>query len=102
MGNIRDVILKEFVEIIGLARNSLDQSGWDGGTTWRRYPNVNDYLRIRTRGLNLVRRVCGANSDHFQALQRLASGKEADQQPFLLGQCIGILEAAETISSETF
>lgn len=90
--DVRDRILDEFKGLIDECREIMRTGGFDG-RKWHKWPPTNDYLRIRTRGLNLVRRACGEKSDHFQALNHLATEKEA--QTYRLSECVGILEAAE-------
>jgi hypothetical protein len=90
--DVRDRILDEFKGLIAECREIMRAFGFDG-SLWHKHPRADDYLRIRTRGLNLVRRACGEKSDHFQALNRLATEKGA--QTYRLSECVGILEAAE-------
>jgi HEPN domain len=96
--DIRDRILQEFRGLISDCRGILKACGYrETELTWRIWPGDDDYLRIRTRALNLARRACGEDSDHFQSLFRLAKKDErdpADSQR--LPECLGILEAAET------
>lgn len=53
-----------------------------------------DYLRLRTRALNLVQRVCGKESEHYQELHRLAVGKGTATNNYYFSLCLGALEAA--------
>jgi len=52
------------------------------------------YFSFRTRALNLVGRACGADSDHYLQLRRLAEGEEAANTKFFYA-CLGIAEAAQ-------
>jgi hypothetical protein len=92
--DIRDSILKEFEGLISESRAILQACGFSKSGEWNTWPNPTDYLRIRTRALNLARRACGENSDHCQSLVRLANAKETET--LKLAECLGILEAAET------
>ena len=43
---------------------------------YQRFPALNDYYRFRTESMNLVRRSCGENSDHYRELNRIGETKE--------------------------
>jgi hypothetical protein len=53
------------------------------------------YVGFRTRAMNLVRRVCGDQSDHYQELARLAQDKSSATNGYFLPHCIAIVEAAQ-------
>jgi len=44
--------------------------------------------------MNLIRRSCGASSDHYQELKRLAEGQNSATNPYYLAHCLGVVEAA--------
>ena len=50
------------------------------------------YQEFKARALNLVRRACGADSDHYQQLLRLTDGA---REAALFGSCLGTVEAAQ-------
>lgn len=53
------------------------------------------YLEFRTRALNLVRRSCGADSDHYRRLDRIADAPPGDDRPRSFYDCMGIVKAAQ-------
>src|SRR5580765_5558790 len=55
---------------------------------------VEIYVRVRTSGMNLVRRVCGADSDHYIALERIAKDPDQSTNPHYLTHCLGSIRAA--------
>jgi hypothetical protein len=87
--NKTDQIVAEFEKLIQEGRSILSTSGWDGSDWEWRFPRVDDFFRIRTRGTNLVHKVCGQNSAHYREIASLP--KESIQLPGI----VGILEAAK-------
>lgn len=45
--------------------------------------------------MNLVRRSCGEDSDHYQALKRISEDQKTSTNSFYFDHCFGILEAAQ-------
>ena len=68
-----DLISERFGDLITEGREILSQCGWDGDYYQTHLPPPDDYLRLRTEAMNLVRRSCGEKSDHYQELWRLAT-----------------------------
>ncbi len=91
--DIRERILKEFSELTAESERILQSCGWDG-RKFHHFPNVSDYIRIRTRSLNLIGKACGQNSDHRKSLERIAITQNADHSPSMLPQCLGVIKAA--------
>ena len=56
-----------------------------------------DYHRFRAQAMNLIRRSCGASSDHYQELKRLAENENSATNPFYLAHCLGVVEAAQKV-----
>ena len=56
----------------------------------------NRYQEFKTRALNLIRRVCGSDSDHYLQLRELGGEREYTGY----GACVGIVEAAQHDFSE--
>jgi len=44
--------------------------------------------------MNLIRRSCGEDSDHYNQIKQLATGKDSDNNGYYFSHCFGILEAA--------
>ncbi len=91
---MREKILAEFDQLLGEQSALLKACGYRDDDRWQRWPAPHDYLRLRTRTRNLVERVCGADSEHTQALVRLSNIDHADETSRFLAQCFGILQAA--------
>lgn len=78
-----EAILQKFDQLIQEARA---YSAGDRSTE-------NDYFRIRTSAMNLIKRTCGDESDHYRALEDLMK-REHGANPYYLKHCLGIIEAA--------
>ncbi len=87
-------ISQEFASLIEESDRLVKSCGWDGRDGWQRHPNRDDYMRIRTRSLNLVKRACGEGSVHFGSLTRVAEEPFSDERSYNLPRCAGILKAA--------
>ncbi len=86
-------IVQQFQQLLSEGKQVLQASGWDG-REMQRHPVVPDYTRFRTSALNLVRRSCGENSDHYQELRRLAEAKHSADNSYYMIHCFGVVEAA--------
>ena len=81
--SIHDKISDSFKQLIQEGR----QYGERGSNT--------DYLRFRAQAMNLIRRSCGENSDHYQELKRLAEDPRTTTNSYYLEHCLGAVEAAQ-------
>jgi hypothetical protein len=88
------LIKKEFSSLINEGRTILVAAGFQNGE-FVDYPPLNDYTRFRTSALNLVRRSCGSDSDHYVSLKYFADDKDKMSSSYHLLDCLGILEAAQ-------
>ena len=86
---------KTFRDLIETGRQVLSNSGWDGRNFKHHHPPDDEYLRFRTRAINLVRRVCGESSEHFRELRRLAEHEDSANNSYFFVHCLGAPEAAE-------
>jgi hypothetical protein len=91
--NTQGQILAAFEELDTECANVFRRYGWDGAN-FRDWPSSSDYMHIRTRITNLVRRVCGETSDHYQNLVNLSKDKSANSDTGLLAHYVGVLSAA--------
>src|SRR5437660_9336368 len=85
---------RAFKELVAEGRQILSAAGWNG-SEYQRHPPENDYFRFRTSAINLVRRVCGDDSEHYRELKRLAESKETANVPYYMAHLFGVVEAAE-------
>ncbi len=83
----------QFESLLTEGQQILRNCGWDG-RVWAKWPAINDYLRIRTQVLNLIKTACGEGSDYYQELHRMAEEKGSARDPFRLIEVLGVLEAA--------
>src|SRR5437867_2811149 len=90
-----ELISKRFEELIAEGRKIIAQCGWDG-KNYDRHPSEDVYFRFRTEAMNLVRRSCGEDSDHYRELKRLAESKESANNSFYLIHALGVVEAAKS------
>lgn len=89
-----ELIAKKFKALLDEGWGLLQRSGWDGrdyqGST------VDDvaYMRFRTEALNLIKRACGEDSDHYRQMKTLAEDKNTALNSYYFKDCYGVLEAA--------
>src|SRR5579863_2076558 len=84
-----------FRQLIEKGRQIVSDAGWNG----RQYelrPTADEYFRFRTEAMNLVRRTCGPDSDHYLELKRRAESTESATNPAYFVHCLGVLEAAQS------
>jgi HEPN domain-containing protein len=84
-----------FEDLIAEGRAVLAQCDWNGYEYKTHFPPEDAYLRFRTEAMNLVRRSCGQDSDHYRELRRLAESKDSANNGFYLIHAIGMVEAAK-------
>ena len=66
----KELIEKKFKDLIAEGRQILQVNGYEGRGRFNTFPSEEDYLRFRTEAANLVRRVCGDDSEHYLELRR--------------------------------
>lgn len=94
MVKTQEIIKQSFERLIDEGRQILQAAGWDGDDYHGKFPPKNDYYRFRTESMNLVRRSCGQDSDHYRELKRIAEAKETSTNSYYFVHCFGVLEAA--------
>jgi hypothetical protein len=93
--NTQELITQQFTRLLDEGRKILQSSGWDGDKFRKKHPSEMEYFRFRTEALNLIRRSCGEDSDHYKELRRLLESASASINSFYLSHCFGVLEAAQ-------
>ena len=68
-------IAAQFDDLLADGASILESMSWDGSRYYRG-PRDEDFQSFRIRALNLIRRVCGDDSDHYRQL--LGQGKNAE------------------------
>src|SRR5579885_3524164 len=84
----------KFNKLIEEGRGILDRCGFDGRQYRDRFPSIGDYIRFRTEAMNLIQKVCGKSSSHYETMKRLAESKEIASNSYHYADCFGVLEAA--------
>ena len=59
-------INEKFEALIKEGNEVLRKAGWDGNTYRTSHPATKDYIKFRTEALNIIKRVCGEESDHYK------------------------------------
>lgn len=88
-------ITEKFERLLAEGKQILQTTGWDG-KDYRTHPDDIDYRRFRTQALNLIRIVCGAQSDHYKELSRIAEGDGSESNSYFFKDCFGVLQAAKS------
>lgn len=91
----QELVSKSFDRLLTEAQQILSGCGWDGHKFHSRHPADNDYTRFRTEAMNLIRRSCGQDSDHYRELKRFADTEETSTNSFYFVHCLGVVEAAK-------
>lgn len=100
--SMKEKIKEKFEKLLAEEKEIFNRCGWDGKDWKKSLPSNVDYLRFRTECLNLVKRVCGEDSDHYQELKRLAEDPRTSGNAYFLSNCFGVLEAAFRDFSDDF
>jgi len=87
-------INEKFDRLLAEGEKIQRTAGWNG-RQYNRSPDDVDYRRFRTEALNLIRIVCGAHSDHYKELSRIAEGKDTAANSYFFKDCYGIRQAAK-------
>ena len=93
--NMQDKIKEEFKRVIAEGESIISTCGFTGREYKIQVPNGMEYLRLRTQAMNLIRRVCGLDSDHYLELRRLSEAKESANDGWFQPLVIGIVKAAQ-------
>jgi hypothetical protein len=89
-----DIISNRFEHLIAEGRQVLGECG-RVERRWDHFPSEEVYFRFRTEAMNLVRRSCGQDSDHYRELRRLAESEESANDSSFLPHVLGVVEAAK-------
>jgi hypothetical protein len=91
---IQERILEQFNRLLSEGQQILSQSGWDG-KKYQRHPSDIDYQRFRTEALNIVKRACGEDSDHYSELKRVCENEKTCYNSYYFKECYGVLQASK-------
>ena len=90
----KEKIGSKFDKLLKEGRNILDSCGYNGSSYRKGVPSAIDYSRFITESLNLTRRSCGENSDHYKQIKRFAEDQKIATNSLYFKECYGFLEAA--------
>lgn len=99
--NVREKTIKKFDKLIEEGEGTLKKCGWNGERLYS-HPSATDYLRWRTEALNLIRRVCGEDSEHYRELLQIARDDKTKNNSGYFPFCYGIVEAAKRDFDDDF
>ena len=85
-------IINKFNRLLDGGDRILVECGWNG-KDFRRCPNDIDYQRFKTQSLNITKRACGEDSDHYKELLRISENDS--RSSYFYKDCYGILQAAK-------
>lgn len=85
-------LTEAFTALLTEGERVLRAAGWPDSNHFR-HPQTSEYLRFRTEALNLTRRACGEDSDHYRELLRIADSNGSNS--YYYPDCFGILQAAQ-------
>jgi hypothetical protein len=88
--------------LLSEGRQILQRCGWDGSEFRQTFPNQIDYARWRTEATNLIERVCGRTSTHYQEIRSIAEDVKTRLNSFYFADCFGILLAASKDYADGF
>lgn len=92
--SLSDRLQGELDRLLAEGRELLASVGWNGHDYPTRFPDDGAYIRFRTEALNLVRRACGEDGDHYRTLRQVAEAKESSHNSYYTWVCVGAVEAA--------
>jgi len=84
-------IKAKFEALLAEGQQILQKSGWNG-RQYQSFPNHVDYTRWRTQAINLIERVCGRSSTHYQDIRILADDQKTNLNSSYFKDYFGILE----------
>jgi len=91
MLNNYDRVVAELAKLIEEGRNILTRCGYGANdlSGWNDFPSDDEYIRVRTRASNLIRRTCGEKSIHSKEMDGIENRSTG------LPSVVGVLEAAK-------
>ncbi len=99
--NINKKVVKKFNKLLEEGQKILQDCGWDGKRL-DDFPSELDYMRWRTEALNLLKRACGENSEHYKQLSLIAQDKDSKLRNDFFTHCYGVVEAAKNDFDDDF
>lgn len=85
-----------FEELLKEATDELKRVGWDGSQHAQQghYARDSVHIHVLTAGLNLLKRVCGTDSDHYIQMKQVADHDRGSNNGYYLPRISPILQAA--------
>ena len=98
-------IEQKFSKLLNIGRSILIKYKWNGGDYGVKsrgrgdppiHPSPDEYLKFRIETQNLIRRVCGENSDHYLEVKRIADDETTGYDGYFFYLIVAALEASYT------
>ena len=99
--DLKEKVINKFNKLLGEGEKILQNGEWNGWD-FKRDPANDDYIKWRTEALNLLKRVCGEDSDHYNQLLKIAKGDHTSYNSYFFPHCYGIVKAAKSDFEEDF
>lgn len=100
--DVKEKIINKFDKLMEEGKKIFQDCGWDGHEWHSHFPSAIDYLRWRTEALNLIKRVCGEDSEHYSQLLQIAQDDRSKNNSYYFSFCYGIVEAAKRDFDDDF
>jgi len=100
--DVKEKIIEKFNKLLNEGNGILEASGWDGRRLYGETPSNIDYQRWRTEALNLIKRVCGEDSEHYKQLLQIAQDDKTKNESYYFAHCYGIVQAAKRDFDDDF
>ena len=100
--NVKEKLTKKFEKLLKEGKRILQDCGWKGNEFLEGHPDITDYMRWLTEALNLIKRVCSEDSEHYKQLSQLANDAETKNRSYYLPFCYGVVEAAKCDFDDDF
>jgi hypothetical protein len=88
-----DKVEAKFTKLLSEGREILVRAGFNG-LNYYTTPPAGDYVRFRTGAMNLIHKVCGPSSSHYEAIKGFAESRESMWNGHYTNGCLAVLEAA--------
>jgi hypothetical protein len=96
-------IKSKFEALLSEGKQILQQCGWNGRDEYRsHFPSQVDYLRWRTQAINVIERVCGRTSTHYQDIRAIADDDKTKLNSYYFADCFGVLQGAYNDYADDF
>jgi hypothetical protein len=89
-----DRIKAKFDRLESEGHHVLSSCGYNG-RQYNNHPPTGEYVRFRTEVMNLIDKVCGQSSSHYQAIKQVAESPQSAHSSYYYANCFAVLQAAK-------